>query len=34
MVTLPNNLQPHMGPDYSPGGADLLVHAEKHESEI
>ena len=28
------NLQPQMGTDYSPGGTDLLLHADQHQSGI
>ena len=34
MVTLPAGLQPQIGPDYQPRGPNLLLHPEKHESEI
>ena len=33
-VTLPDNLQPQMGTDYSPGGTDHVLHADQHQSGI
>ena len=33
-VTLPANLTPQIGTDWSPGRADLLVHAAQHQSRV